>query len=163
MNQQAPTQLISEIWNQATKDDATAIERAKHAASNYPRCADAHLLLARVSRRFLGEAIAYDLFSNAIAVSEQPSAVLHFERGWTSFSLGNIDAAINDFTNGIDIERANSSNFLTETLYFFRADARIAIGDLQGAEDDLLGVREDFGMWTNRLVTKRELLDKLSD
>jgi tetratricopeptide (TPR) repeat protein len=87
---------------------------------------------------------------------------LFFDRGRYYAKIGEHQCAVDDFTNALELCVFHSNDYYRESLYFFRAEAYLRLGNKVAALEDLQGVRKDFSLWTNELRTKQELLDQCS-
>ena len=95
--------------------------------------------------------------SNAIAIAPmEPS--LFFNRGRYEFVLDHFQAAVDDFTSGLELCDYHDNEYYRETLLFMRAEALTRLGKKKEALLDLQQVRDDFTLWTSQLRTKADLV-----
>lgn len=81
-----------------------------------------------------------------------------FMRGMIKLRLKDLQGAINDFTQAIELEEQTPEKYDAELYYFFRAEMYLKVGRLEESLLDLENVPEDFECWTYKLRSKADLL-----
>ncbi|HMM78990.1 MAG TPA: hypothetical protein PKC65_03095 [Pyrinomonadaceae bacterium] len=97
--------------------------------------------------------------SEAIRLSSK-EADYYFFRGWWKFESGDLDGAIEDQSVAINLEAHSLEKVVTESAFFFRALARLELGDYKSALLDVERVPDDFLIYLRRTgeITKSELI-----
>jgi len=84
--------------------------------------------------------------------------VLFFDRGSDALAMGDDEAAVSDFTRGLELCDHYNNDYYRESLHFLRAEALVRLGKKEEALADLMYVREDLKSWTYKLRTKADLV-----
>jgi tetratricopeptide (TPR) repeat protein len=103
--------------------------------------------------------------TRAIAINSMEPK-LFWDRGRYESLQRHDQAAVSDFSKGLELCDHYKDDYYRESLHFFRAEALINLGKKREALADLDHVREDLKTWTYKLRTKAELLaecDKLPE
>ena len=91
------------------------------------------------------------------AIDLNPESRFFFARGRYNFHLGNNQAAVKDFSEGLVYENYGDDSYRQE-LYFWRAEALIRLGNKSEALSDLFQICDDKQSWTYELRSKSDLL-----
>lgn len=83
---------------------------------------------------------------------------LFYLRGDCSLQLGQAEAALADFDDGLALCDQKGDNYCRDTLIFLRAEALISLGRTIDAARSLQQLPDDFSFWTPKLRTKADLL-----
>jgi tetratricopeptide (TPR) repeat protein len=149
--------LIDDIRNRVHANDPTAIERAVRLAEKYPDNPRVWSLLAYAHDG------NNDLDGAVLAMNRMieiaPSEPLVFDkRGRYELQRGNLEAALADFTTGIELSKQLQFEYYLEDLYFLRAEALVRLGRKAEALADLAHVRDDYDDWLPQRRTKADIL-----
>ena len=162
--------LIAKAERMAQKgDDEAAMSMANDLTTQYPNEMKVWTLRAYLHRRDRNYSSAIADLTRAIDInakeveSDRDKGILievdlFFNRGTDRFALGDVAAAIDDFTKGLDLSDRSRSDDYRETLLFWRAEALLKLGKKLEALSDITQVRDDFSFWTYKLRTKSDLL-----
>lgn len=162
--------LIAKAERMAHKDDdEAAMSLANELATQYPNETRVWAFRAYLHRRVRNYSKAIADLTRAIDINAKESESdlgkgvltsvdIFFNRGTDRFAFGDMQAAIDDFTKGLDLSDRFRSDDYRETLLFWRAEALLKLGKKQEALSDIANVRDDFSFWTYKLRTKSDLL-----
>jgi tetratricopeptide (TPR) repeat protein len=89
-----------------------------------------------------------------------PDPSIFFLRGDYEHRRGNLEAAIADFTEGIELSKQLQDERFLDSLYFRRADVLVKLGRKAEALADLEHVEDDHTDWTTKLQSKFALLSE---
>ncbi len=122
----------------------------------YPNEMEAWSLLGHLHARNHNYQEAIANIARAIDVNPlEPS--LFFDRGRYELALGMEKSAVTVFSKGLELCDHHNDDYYRESLHFFRAEALIRLGRKREAVEDLVHVRADFKMWTDKLRNKADL------
>ena len=101
--------------------------------------------------------LAAEDITQAIAINAMEPCLFH-SRGRYLFSSGDSQAALDDFSRGLELCAHHGDDYYREDLHFWRAEVLIRLDRKKAAIVDLEQVSEDYTMWTTELRTKAALL-----
>ncbi len=84
----------------------------------------------------------------------------YFFRGWWNLEMAEFVEAEKDQSIAIKIEGENGTSLVTESAYFFRALARLRMGEFEGSLTDSAQVSDDFLIYLKSFgkVTKADIV-----
>jgi tetratricopeptide (TPR) repeat protein len=150
--------LLDEIEVRVPDEEATALDRAKQLAEQYPEEPEVWRTLAHVY------AVHSDIDSSVAAITRMievtpPHPRMYFYRGHYEHKRGNLQAALADFNQAVALAKELQEEDGWEQLYFMRADVLAALGRKAEARADLAHVPDGYVGRTNRIRTKAEILE----
>jgi len=148
---------INDIEKLVRAKDPTAVERAAQLAEQYPDVPKVWRLLAFVHSMYHDRDGAVAAMTQMKEVSP-PDPSIFFFRGNYEHRRGNLEAALADFTEGIELSNQLQDERYLSSLYFRRADVLVKLGRKAEALADLEHVEDDHTDWTTELRSKFALL-----
>jgi tetratricopeptide (TPR) repeat protein len=83
----------------------------------------------------------------------------YYERGLCYLETGEFDAAVVDFTTGIEVSHDQNNRTCLSALYLARGFGMLRLGRPVDARKDLEKVPDDEGIYVDRFYKKSELLE----
>lgn len=139
-------------------DSAGAMSLANELTSKHPQEMKVWLLLGYLNELENNYIAACANLTRAIELNSMEPH-LFYSRGRYQFQMGNSDAALVDFSKGLDLCDFYKNDYYREELHFWRAETLIRLGRKLEALNDLSMVGDEFTSWTDKLRTKRDLLE----
>lgn len=137
---------------------------------------EATLLSEQLAKRFPGDCKVWSLsgylhelsgdYAQAVADLTLAIAIdalepeFFYSRGRYNFHMNERNAAIQDFSDALQLCDLHKNNYYQSELLFWRAEALIAVGRKQEAALDLALLDDSFASWTYELRTKEALLQE---
>jgi tetratricopeptide (TPR) repeat protein len=138
-------------------DDAAALSMADHIVADFSRDMRSWSLRAYLHARRHEYGAAIDDLNCAIEINDREPS-LFFDRGRYHLIRGTYDDAVDDFSAGLRLCDYYKNDYYREALSFMRAEAFLRLGNKSAARSELMAVRDNFTLWTDRLRTKSEML-----
>ena len=152
--------LLDDLYRRIFAKDPTALESAAQLTEQYPKDKDVWYLLA-MAHGMKGDMDSAVLAINRLADFAPPEPAIFLVRGEYEEGRGNLQAALADYTAGIELSKQLQKNDDLESLYFWRAHVLVALGRNAEALADLEHVPDGFVQWTPEKRTKLDLLAKI--
>lgn len=154
--------LMKDIDERIHAKDPTAVERATQLAEQYPEEKEVWYLLAYAHgvNDDMDNAV---LAMNRLADITPPDPEMFFTRGDYENRRSNLQAALTDYTAGIELSKQLQNEDYLEALYFWRADVLVKLGRKADALADLEHVPDDYCSWPMRQEprSKNDILDDI--
>lgn len=159
------TDIRSSISKAETLARANRVDEAEVIAdklvAQYPSRMEVWVLHGYLAAREGDFEKAIDSLTRAISIcAEEPS--LFYDRGRYQLTTGDNNAAISDFSKGLDLCDRYDNDYYRASLHFHRAEALLGIGKKSDAMADLSHVPAEFKCWTTRLRSREELMEECS-
>lgn len=153
--------LLDDLYRHIFAKDPTAIERAAHLAKQYPKEKDVWYLLA-LAHGMNGDMDSAVLAINKVEEIAPPEPQMFLVRGEYEDRRGNLQAALADYTAGIELSKQLQKDDNLDALYFWRAHVLVALDRKAEALSDLEHVPDGFVQWTPEKRTKLDLLAQIA-
>jgi tetratricopeptide (TPR) repeat protein len=140
-------------------DDEGAMSLACELTKQHPREMAVWSLRAYLHGLNRDHLQAIEDLTRAIEIN-QKEPKLFYDRGIEELALRDNQAAVDDFTAGLELCDHYGDDSYREELHFLRAEAFLGLGRKQLALADLQHAREDLKTWTFKSRTKSELLEE---
>jgi tetratricopeptide (TPR) repeat protein len=151
--------LIKKIESQSKKDEMGALAAASELIKEYSEDVRVWSLRSYIYEAMDRYEDAVNDVSKAILIKPLEPG-LYFSRGRYLINLERYKESIDDFSPGIELCDLHNNDYYRETLHFFRAFSYLRMGDKKGVLNDLSHIQdEDFSLWIDGMVSKKEMLD----
>lgn len=156
--------LFGDIYTRVMFDkDPAALENATQLAEQYPKEKDVWYLLA-LAHGMNGDMDSAVLAINQVAELAPPEPEMFLVRGEYEERRGNLQAALADYTAGIELSRQLQKDDDLDALYFWRAHVLVALDRKDEALADLEHVPDDYCLRPTGQEhrTKNDILDDIA-